>query len=454
MPATLQALLAARLDAVGPTSKLVFQHAALLGDGATAEEISGLGPPGAVAALTSLVDGGLLRHNPAGGFDALDPMLREVAYETLPRHVRGQLHREAAALVTRPDERARHLDRAADYLTDDESVARDAADTLATLGEQLVGESRLADALRLLDRAVTLGSRRPSTLLELARLHELAGDDTAALQTLALVVDDPDDPSIAIQRDHASARTRMFSDPAWARPRLEAVSERWRALGDEEHAAWATANAGVASFNLSRMAEAAADLGRALAVFERANDRAAAVATSSFLCLVTPTDRRVPNWLAEALEFADEAGDRVKQVAALSPLAWHHFLASMWGGPADTIAAERFALQLAELAEEVGADGERHARPEPPCHHRPVPGPHRGRRHPGGRPGSAAPPGTPRTVAGLGRQLRGGRRRRRVNRGGALPAARIPGSGRRGGRTGGAGGTGVRGAGPGSAGPL
>ena len=354
VPATLQALLAARLDAVGPTSKLVFQHAALLGDGATDEQISGLSPSGAAAALTPLVESGLLRRNPAGGFDAVDPMLREVAYETLPRHVRGQLHRQAAALVTRPDERARHLDRAADYLSDDASVARDAADTLATLGEELVGESRLADALRLLDRAVTLGSRRPSTLLELARLHELAGDDTAALQTLALVADDPDDPSVAIQRDHASARTRMFSDPAWARPRLEAVSDRWRDLGDEERAAWATANAGVASFNLSRMAEAAADLGRALAVFERTNDRPAAVATSSFLCLVTPTDRRVPKWLAEALEFADQAGDRVKQVAALSPLAWHHFLSSMWGGPADTVAAERFALQLAELAEEVG----------------------------------------------------------------------------------------------------
>jgi hypothetical protein len=45
----------------------------------------------------------------------------------------------------------------------------------------------------------------------------------------------------------------------------------------------------------------------------------------------------------------------MKQLSALNPLAWHHFLRSMWGGPADTADAERFSLRLAELAEELGA---------------------------------------------------------------------------------------------------
>jgi class 3 adenylate cyclase/tetratricopeptide (TPR) repeat protein len=355
VPASLQALLAARLDAVGPVAKLVFQHAALLGDGSTSEQIAGLGPPGSDAALVSLVEAGLLRPNPAGGYDAGDPLLREVAYETLPRHVRGELHRRATRVVSRAEDRARHFERAADYLSDDASVTREAADTLATLGEELVAESRLADGLRLLDRAVALGSRRPSTLLELARLHELADDHEAALQVLALVADDEDDLSVATRRDHAIARTKIFSDPAWARPRLLVAGERWSQLGDEGQAAWAFANAGVASFNLSRMEEAAADLERALAMFERIEDRGGAAAASSFLCLVRPADSRVPAWLDGALEFADQAGDRTKQVAALSPLAWHHFLRSLWGGPAETAGAVRFALQLAEVSEEVGA---------------------------------------------------------------------------------------------------
>ena len=355
VPATLQALLAARLDAVGPIPKLVFQHAAILGDGVTADQIAGLGPPGADGALTSLVESGLLRANPGGGFDAADPMLREVAYETLPRHVRGELHRRAASLLDRPEDRARHLDRAAEYLSDDASVTREAAEALAEAGHQLATELRLADAARVLERAVTLGSHRTSTLFELAQLQEHAGREDAALATLALVADDPADPTVAVQRDHAVARTRMFTDSAWAGPRLQEIGRRWQQLGDEGRAAWAIANAGVANFTMSRMEEAAADLDRALTMFERLEDRAGTVAASSFLCLARPTDRRVPRWLAEALAFADEAGDRIKQVGALSSLAWHHFLHSLWGGPADTTAAEGFARQLAEVAEDVGS---------------------------------------------------------------------------------------------------
>ncbi len=160
VPASLQALLAARLDAVGPAAKLVFQHAALLGDGSTAEQITGLGPGGSDASLMALIEAGLLRLNPVGGYDAADPLLREVAYETLPRHLRGELHRRAAGVVGRPEDRARHFERAAEYLSDDVAVTREAADTLAVLGEELVAESRLADGLRLLDRAVALGCRR------------------------------------------------------------------------------------------------------------------------------------------------------------------------------------------------------------------------------------------------------------------------------------------------------
>ena len=362
VPATLQALLAARLDGIGASQKLVFQHAAVLGDGSTPDQIMGLGGAGSEAALRSLVDSGLLLRN-QGGFDAADPLLREVAYETLPHHARGDLHRRAATVVSRPEDRARHLERAAEYLADDASITAEAADAMARLGEGFVRDSRLPDAGRVLERAVALGSRRASALLDLARLQELAGDDDAALATLGLVADDPDDPALAVQRDHAMGRAKMFTDPAWARPRLEAASARWRDLGDEVQSAWAMANAGVASFNLSRMEEAMTDLDRAHEIFARAGDRAGVVAASSFLCLVRPTDRRVPLWLAGALQFADEAGDRMKQVAALSPLAWHHFLRSMWGGPADTIDAERFALRLAEVSEDLGAmEGAMHGR--------------------------------------------------------------------------------------------
>src|SRR5262249_22153180 len=144
--------------------------------------------------------------------------------------------------------------------SDDASVTSEAADALADLGEQLARQSRLPDAAGLLGRAVALGSRRPSALLALARIHEVTGHVEDAQDTLALIADDPHDPSQAIERDHAMARAKMFSDPAWAEPRLRQVSLRWREGGDESRAAWAIANAGVANFNLSRMEDAAADL--------------------------------------------------------------------------------------------------------------------------------------------------------------------------------------------------
>jgi len=356
VPASLHAVLAARLDTLGPGQKAVFQYAAVLGGSATEDGVVGLGAPGGLGALASLIEAGLLRRTAAGALEAADPLLSEVAYETLPHHLRGELHRQAASLASESEERARHLDRAAEYLSDDATVALEASEVLAALGEEYVTVARYPEALRLLERAAALGSRQPTMLLKLADLQALAGDESRALATLELIEDDPSDPSIAVERDHVAARTKLFSDPEWARPRLQSVAERWRALGRRESEAWATGNMGVASFNLSRMEDAATELERALGMFLELEDRTGAVSCSSFLCLVKPADRRVAGWLAEALAFADETGERVKQISALSSLVWNQYLRSIWGGPADTMEAEGFARRLAGVAGELGAD--------------------------------------------------------------------------------------------------
>ncbi len=356
VPASLHAVLAARLDTLGAAPKAVFQHATLLGDGATEDSIVRLGAPGAAAALRSLVDGGLLIRTSTGVHEAADPLLSEVAYETLPRHVRGGLHRQAAILAARSEQRARHLERAAEYLSDDSSVAREASEMLADVGEEYALTARYPEAQRILERAVELGIRRPSVLLKLADLQALTGEEQQALTTLRLLEDDPADPSVAVERDHATARVKMWTDPEAAWPDLMAVAERWRALGRRDRESWAIANAGVTSFNLSRMEQAAEELQRALRVFEELEDRAGAVSCSSFLCLVRPADRRVPGWLADALAFADETGERAKQISALTPLAWNYYLRSMWGGPVDTAGAEGFSRRLVDVAEDMGDD--------------------------------------------------------------------------------------------------
>jgi tetratricopeptide (TPR) repeat protein len=280
--------------------------------------------------------------------------LREVAYETLPRNARGELHRRAAATAANLEERARHLDRAAEYLTADAELTLEAAAALADEGEQLTKVSRHRDAVRVLERAVSLGCRRPSSLFALARIQSMTGHHAEALATLALVADDPDDPAVAIERDHTAANTEAFDDPAWAVQRLEAVAGRWHETGNISKEAWAHSNAGVCYFNLSRMHEAADSLERGLALFEQIGDESGLLATASFLCIVKPTDPRVPRWLADALESADAAGDRGRQMGTLTTLMWNHFFRSFCGGPADVAAAEGFARRLAELAEELG----------------------------------------------------------------------------------------------------
>jgi hypothetical protein len=59
--------------------------------------------------------------------------------------------------------------------------------------------------------------------------------------------------------------------------------------------------------------------------------------------------------LADALAFADESGDRSRQLGILTTLAWHHFIRSLWGTPEDTAEAEGFARRLAQLGEELAA---------------------------------------------------------------------------------------------------
>jgi tetratricopeptide (TPR) repeat protein len=296
-----------------------------------------------------------MRHTSDDRYDTVDSLLREVAYETLPRNVRGDLHRRAAAIVPGREDRARHLDRAATFLSNDGAVVDEAAEALAEVGVALYAVARHVDALRLLERAVALGCRTSSVLLDVAKLQALCNKQEEAFKTLAMIEDDPEDPTVAVERDHTAAVTGVFTDPASSLAQLEAVTERWHDLEIVDKEAWGHANIGVAYFNLSRMEEASRELELGLRLFEEIGDRVGAVAASSFLCLARPTDRRVPEWLAQALEFADQSGDRSRQMGALTTLAWHHFIRSLWGTASDTAEAEGFALRLAELAEDLGA---------------------------------------------------------------------------------------------------
>ncbi|HAM02726.1 MAG TPA: hypothetical protein DCQ30_10965 [Acidimicrobiaceae bacterium] len=352
VPASLQALLAARLDALERAQKVAVQHLAVLGD-ATAGEVETLSGGDCSSALGLLDDGGLVRQGPDGRYEIADPLLAEVAYDMLPRTTRGELHRRAAA-SGRSDARVRHLERAADYLAGDPDIAREAAEALAEEGHALAEGFRFLDAIRLLEKAVALGMRRPSALLELGKIQGQCGRVEDALATLALVPDDPAEPAVAVERDHCAANVKVFTDPSAAIPGLEAAVEQWHALGNAEKEAWANANVGVAYFYRSEMHESARALDRAVDLFESIGDRAGTVSTTSFLGLARPDDPRVEGWLTDALEWTRHTGDRNRRSAILATLAWRHFFLSLCGAASDTATAEDLALQLATISEELG----------------------------------------------------------------------------------------------------
>jgi tetratricopeptide (TPR) repeat protein len=291
-----------------------------------------------------------------GRYDTVDSLLREVAYETLP-HNRprgaapaggghgGDTPRSGPATSTAPPP----------TWSTTRWWCAEAAEALVAAGTTLLQASRHLDALRLLERGLELGRLPSSALLDLARLQAMASRDQDALRTLALIEDDPDDPAVAVERDHTAASSIMFSDPSSALPRLQEAARQWADLGVTTKEAWARGNTGVAYFNLSRMDEAIVELEHALKLFQEIDDRPGAMAASSLMSLAKPTDPRVSGWLAEALEYADAAGDRSKQLNTLTTLTWNHFIRSFCGRASDMAEAERFARRLAELAEDLGA---------------------------------------------------------------------------------------------------
>ena len=353
LPPTLQAILAARLDALPADQKGAIQRVSVLGDVAMEDQVAMLGLTEPGAALRSLVAAGLLHQRQDECYEVADPLLREVAYETLPRQVRGEWHRRAAQAVEDRVQRARQLERAAGYLADDEGLQREAADALRDAGIGLLDGYRLAEGLTLLQKAVAHGERTPSVLLRLASdlanagRGEEAQDVLAKLEGLRLSDDEE------AERAHVDVVSHMFRTPEDTISAFKATAERWAAVGRKDKEGWAWSNMGVALFTSGHMAEAADALERSLALFEQSGEKQGKLAAQSFLALIRPEDPRVTDWLGDALHHAEAVGDRSGQVNARILLAWHHTFRSYLGGPADIATAYGYAEQAGEMASEL-----------------------------------------------------------------------------------------------------
>jgi tetratricopeptide (TPR) repeat protein len=203
VPPTIQALLAARLDQLEAAERGVLERGAVEGRIFHRGAVQALAPeePQVTERLTSLVRKELVRPDRAQlpGEDAFrfrHLLIRDAAYDALPKATRAQLHERFAAwlekrgadLVELDEILGFHLERAYRYRTelgstteDDRLHAARAGEMLARAGRRALDRSDRRAAANLLERAVGLlpepGPEHVRALLDLGRGLLESGED-------------------------------------------------------------------------------------------------------------------------------------------------------------------------------------------------------------------------------------------------------------------------------------
>jgi tetratricopeptide (TPR) repeat protein len=269
VPATLRALLTARLDQLEPQERAVLERGAVEGEIFHRGAVQALAPdePEVLPRLAALVRHELIRPDRPqfpgeDGFRFRHLLIRDAAYDALPKAVRADLHRRFAdwldakqALVELDEVSGYHLERAAQFLAElgepDQALAQRAGDRLLTAGRRAADRDDARAAAPLLERALTLTRPLGSDVhaeLDLAYAHMQAPQQAAAICEDAAVraAEAGDETGEELARAMA-AFYRLFVAPGSvdelerqlleARPRLEAMDDHaglaqvWWALG-------------------------------------------------------------------------------------------------------------------------------------------------------------------------------------------------------------------------------
>ncbi len=134
VPETVQGVIAARIDLLPPDTKQVLQRAAVIGRRFTQAQLAALAPePDLGRTLRRLAERGLMFGEPGGGQVFRHALIRDVAYESIPRAERARLHLALAR-----------------SLEDDPVVSRQTLASHYATAAGLGADEARADAVRLL----------------------------------------------------------------------------------------------------------------------------------------------------------------------------------------------------------------------------------------------------------------------------------------------------------------
>ena len=349
VPATIRTLIAARLDGLPADEKRVLQHAAVCGEATWDRLLDDLSAGDVTAALQRLVRRDLLRRRSRSRLpDAREyafkhVLIRDVAYESLPRRDRSSLHlrvatwlREASGLPAEPvAELAYHYEQAW-QLSRSRAEAPDRH--LAGLAAEYLGrwadvtftyQARMAESLyrrAILAAAESAGVVGPQlatrlslghaeSLIELGRHREAAdpANDARSLATRA------GDQHLQAQALRTLGRIKSdVGDDLVARRLLTEALASFEAVGDVGGQAWANHRLSEAWLH-EDYARGLEHMRQAYRLFDRAGDRwgRAVAAQDLAYFLTTVGGEEFHHWHGEARRLVEGESDLRSRAAVL-----------------------------------------------------------------------------------------------------------------------------------------
>jgi tetratricopeptide (TPR) repeat protein len=303
IPGTIQTLLSARLDRLGPAERALIECAAVIGREFWPSAVRELLPAEAQSSadkhLRALVHRGLIHPDRSmmAGEEQLrfhHILIRDVAYRSTPKALRGELHERFAEWLAARDEAydefvGYHLERSFRYRAEVKgvdvialAVAERAVDRLSAAGRRALSRGDLNAAATLLRASADLiaasDQTRPDVLVDLGSALSESGDFADAEQVLqdALRQAPPNADALRARALIELSYWRSRADPGAQVDEILAVAnqaiEVFERVDDEGGLARAWFHAAWGHWIRSRSAEMQPALERALVYAERAGE--------------------------------------------------------------------------------------------------------------------------------------------------------------------------------------
>jgi len=250
LPETIQALLAARLDRLGPGERAVLERGAVVGKEFTAADILALLEPEAVATadahLQTLAGRGFVRAREEGAFSFRHVLVQEAVYRAAPKRLRAELHEryadrldtEAPNLPDLDEFVGYHLEQAYRLRTElgeadrrTERLAEDGGRRLDDAGIRALRRGDMPATANLLARAVALlpseDERRNELMCELGIARYAAGDSetaTASFDEAAAHAEALGQRRVELRARIEAAWVRLLAEPDGAAVELLALA--------------------------------------------------------------------------------------------------------------------------------------------------------------------------------------------------------------------------------------